>query len=65
MLPVVRGFKQGFELKHRVKGQSFRRLLFAKQIEYLSSVHVGWAEAKRSEMDAILNEPPFDDDAKN
>src|SRR4051794_12261854 len=47
-----------FELKHRIRGRDFRRLLFAKQIEYLSAVKVEWAETKRHEFETILNEHP-------
>ena len=35
-----------YEFRHRVRGQSFRRLMFAKQIEYLARVRPDWAERK-------------------
>jgi hypothetical protein len=53
-----------FELRHRVKGQSFRRLLFAKELEYLEKVKPEWAKAKREEIEAILREHPYDDEAE-
>jgi hypothetical protein len=53
-----------YELKNRVKGQSFRRLLFAKELEYLEKVKPEWAKAKREEIEAILREHPYDDQAE-
>lgn len=53
-----------YELKNRIKGQSFRRLLFAKNIEYLNKVNPAWAERKQKEFDAILTIHPYDDKAE-
>lgn len=53
-----------YEFKHRVKGQSFRRLLFAKNIEYLMMVKPAWAERKQKEFEAILAKHPYDDAAE-
>ena len=50
-----------FEFKNRIKGQSFRRLLFAKTIEHLTRANPAWAERKQKEFDEILAIHPFDD----
>ena len=53
-----------YEFKNRVKGQSFRRLLFAKTIENLNKANPAWAERKQKEFDEILAIHPFDDIAE-
>ncbi len=59
---VAWGMAVGYEFKHRVPGQSFRRLLFAKQLELLTQVDPIWAERRRQEIAAILAEHPYDDE---
>jgi hypothetical protein len=53
-----------YEFKNRIKGQSFRRLLFAKTIENLNKANPAWAERKQKEFDEILATHPFDDKAE-
>ena len=53
-----------YEFRHRVRGQSFRRLMFAKRIEYLTRVRPDWVERQAREIDAILAEHPYDDMAE-
>lgn len=53
-----------YEIKHRIKGQSFRRLLFAKTIENLNKANPAWAERKQKEFDEILAIHPYDDIAE-
>jgi hypothetical protein len=50
-----------FELKHRVKGKSFRRLLFSKEIELMRALNVQWEVRKRNEINEILAKAPYDD----
>jgi hypothetical protein len=50
-----------FELTHRIKGQSFRRLLFQKQIELLEQVNPAWAARRKAEITEILAKHPYDD----
>lgn len=50
-----------FERQHRVQGQSFRRLLFAKEVELLGAVKPAWAGRRQKEIDAILGKHPYDD----
>lgn len=50
------------ELHHRVSGQDVRRLLFAKQVELLSSLSPEWAERESREHEQILLKHPFRDD---
>jgi hypothetical protein len=61
---IVFDLSCSFEVKHRVKGQSFRRLLFAKELELMRSLNPGWETRKRSEINAILAEAPYDDIAE-
>jgi hypothetical protein len=53
-----------YELEHRRPGVSFRRMLFAKTVEYLERVDTDWAAAKRAEFAAVLEQYPYDDDAE-
>lgn len=55
------GRAREFEFRHRVRGQSFRRLLFAQQVEYLRRVSPAYAERREREIAAILREHPYDD----
>lgn len=59
---VAWGMAIGYEFKHRVPGQSFRRLLFAKQLELLTRVDPIWAERRGQEIAIILAEHPYDDE---
>ena len=51
-----------YELKHRISGQDFRRLLFSKKIELMQKVNPQWAEKKKQEIKNILAEHPYDDE---
>jgi len=55
------GLASTYEFKNRIKGQSFRRLLFAKTIEYLKKANPVWAERKQKEFDQILAIHPYND----
>ena len=61
---VAWGRASVYELNHRMPGQSFRRLLFAKTLEYLEAVDPAWAAAKRDEFAQILDAHPYDDAAE-
>jgi hypothetical protein len=50
-----------FEGRHRIKGQDFRRLLFARQEELLGSINKGWRLRKKEYHNEILMTHPFDD----
>ena len=50
-----------YELKNRIPGRSFRRLLFEKEIELMSRFSAEWAERKRAEIGSILERSPYDD----
>ena len=58
---IAWGRAVGYELRHRTRGRSFRRLIFAKWVEYMSRVRPDWAERVQAEIDAILAEHPYDD----
>lgn len=55
------GLASRFELENRVPNQDFRRLFFAKQVEYLKTVDAKWADLKQKEFDEILTSHPFND----
>lgn len=61
---VVFDLSRTFEAKHRVKGQSFRRLLFAKELELMRLLSLEWGARKRAEINAILAKAPYDDVAE-
>ena len=58
---VIFDLASGLELKNRVKGQSFRRLLFAKELELMGCLNPSWAERKSREIEAVLAKHPYDD----
>jgi hypothetical protein len=64
MKDVTFELAMAYELRHRVQGQSFRRLLFSTQIELLQKVKPEWAEKKRVEIESILRVSPYDDAAE-
>jgi len=53
-----------FEVKHRQSGTSFRRLLFEKEIEFMTRFRPAWGERKRAEIEVILAKHPYDDRAE-
>jgi hypothetical protein len=57
----VWGLASKFELQNRIPEQDFRRLFFAKQIEYLKMADPRWANRKQMEFDEILTRHPFND----
>ncbi|HSL44574.1 MAG TPA: Imm63 family immunity protein [Anaerolineales bacterium] len=52
-----------YELKHRIEGQDFRRLLFRYQEALLSMLSSEWAEREAREHERILQNYPYDDQA--
>ena len=56
------GLASKFELENRIENQDFRRLFFAKQIEYLKIVNEDWAGRKQKEFDEILAKHPFNEE---
>jgi hypothetical protein len=50
-----------FELKHRVKGQDFRRLKFAKEIKLMGKISSEWGERMTDDIEKILAVAPYDD----
>ena len=55
------GLACDYELAHRVPGQDFRRLLFARQSELLASLSPTWAERESRAHQLILHRYPFED----
>ena len=58
---VTFGLACEFELRHRVAGQDFRRLLFAKQLELLRRLSPDWERKRASEIERVLQQHPFND----
>lgn len=54
-----------WEVRHRIKGEDFRRQLFRKDIELMSSISQDWACRKKEKYEKILGEHPFDDGLAN
>ena len=52
-----------FEVRHRVKGEDFRRQLFAKQEELLGLLNEEWRLRKQRDHELILRSHPFDDNS--
>lgn len=54
-----------YELKNRIKGQDFRRIMFAEQERLLSTLFDDWELKKAKEHEQILTHRPFDDCASD
>jgi hypothetical protein len=50
-----------YEGRHRVRGQDFRRVMFAKQVELLATLSPAWAAREARNHDQILERHPFED----
>jgi Immunity protein 63 len=50
-----------YEVKHRIRTQDCRRILFKHQIELLSKLSEAWSRRCAQERDVILRKHPFDD----
>jgi hypothetical protein len=50
-----------FELKNRIKGKSFRRLLFSKELELMRALNFQWEVRKKNEINEVLAKAPYDD----
>ena len=57
------GLACAWELRHRVPGQDFRRLLFARELALLAEARSEWASRKAKEIAGILAAHPYDDKA--
>lgn len=51
-----------YELKNRIPGQSYRRLLFSKKVELMEKLNPEWADRTRQDIQEILSEHPYDDE---
>ena len=58
---VVSEMASDFKLKHRFKGQDFRRLGFAKRIELMARISAEWAERMADDIQKILAAHPYND----
>ena len=50
-----------YEAKNRIPNQDFRRVMFAKWLQYLEGIHPDYAQRARAELSVILSKAPFED----
>lgn len=50
-----------FELKNRIQGQDFCRIVFSKQIELFGLINDEWKSRKEEYIQQILRRSPFND----
>jgi hypothetical protein len=50
-----------FEVRNRINGQDFRRLLFNKQLEFISFINEEFTQLLKIEIEKILGKHPFRD----
>lgn len=65
MRDVVFDLASAFEARHRVKGQSFRRLLFRKELELFAQIDPDWAARRQAEIEVTLHSHPYDDEVES
>jgi len=58
---VVSALSIRYEVKNRIKGQDFRRLMFKKRIELMNLISTEWAIKLENEIKNILKEHPYKD----
>jgi Immunity protein 63 len=51
-----------YELRHRVPGQDFRRLYFARRVQLMRAVNPAWEQRERGQIERILQKHPYRDD---
>lgn len=61
---IVGKLASTYESQHRVEGQSYRRLLFERELELLGRIKPEWVVKRRAEIARILRNHPFDDKAE-
>ena len=54
-----------YEKKHRISGQSFRRIAFQKQLELMGIIGEEYRNRAERDIDDILKRCPFDDDIES
>ncbi|MGY5392283.1 Imm63 family immunity protein [Acinetobacter sp. NigerLNRRAM0016] len=57
----ISSYSFDFELKNRTRGQDFRRIVFAKQIELFGLISDEWKVKKEKNIKKILERSPFED----
>lgn len=50
-----------YEAKNRIPNQDFRRVMFAKLLQYFESIAPEYAQRARADIDVVLNKAPFKD----
>lgn len=60
---VIFSMASEFELSHRIEGQDFRRILFAKSLELFELAgNPKWVEMYKKEVANVLKKNPFSDE---
>lgn len=57
----ISSYSYQFELKNRIRGQDFRRIIFAKQIELFGLISDEWKVKKEKNIKEILGKSSFKD----
>jgi hypothetical protein len=50
-----------FEVRNRIEGRDFRRMLFSKKIEFMSAIRPEWATRQRAEIERVLEANSYND----
>ena len=53
-----------YELKNRLDGQDFRRILFGKEVELMNQISSNWGRRKTIEIEETLRNSPYSDEEK-
>ena len=51
-----------FELRNRIEGQDFRRILFSKEIELMGQLRPEWGVHARAKIEEVLRRVPYRDE---
>lgn len=58
---VTHGMAFEYELHHRIEGRDCRRIAFAKQLDLMAAIDVGFATRLQARITALLRQAPYAD----
>ncbi|WP_050716253.1 MULTISPECIES: Imm63 family immunity protein [Ottowia] len=59
---IISNMAYSYELEHRDPQRDPRRIAFAKELELFGIINKSWRQLKKSKLDEILKNNPFDDE---
>ena len=59
---IISNMAYSYELEHRAPQRDPRRIAFAKELELFGIINKSWRQLKKSKLDEILKNNPFDDE---